>query len=122
MWQGGGGNHAVHVRGAGLRDQSIERWADGEPGGIAGQVKVASFTLAGQRYMASDSAGPHNFTFTPSFSIFVDCSDEPEQQHLFATLSEAGGVLMPLGDYGFSRRFGWVADRYGVSWQLNLPA
>jgi uncharacterized glyoxalase superfamily protein PhnB len=36
-------------------------------------------------------------------------------------LSEQGGVLMPLGNYGFSTRFGWVNDRFGVSWQLNVP-
>lgn len=36
-------------------------------------------------------------------------------------LSEGGGVAMPLDDYGFSARFGWGIDRFGVSWQLNLP-
>jgi uncharacterized glyoxalase superfamily protein PhnB len=39
---------------------------------------------------------------------------------LFAALEAGGRQLMPLGDYGFSRRFGWVNDRFGVSWQLNL--
>lgn len=34
---------------------------------------------------------------------------------------QIGKVLMPLGEYGFSRRFGWVNDRFGVSWQINLP-
>ena len=37
-------------------------------------------------------------------------------------LSHSGQVLMPLDDYGFSKQFGWVNDRFGVSWQLNLPA
>ena len=44
-----------------------------------------------------------------------------ELDRLFAGLSEGGGVLMPVGEYGFSRRFAWVNDRFGVSWQLNLP-
>ena len=53
-------------------------------------------------------------------SIYVDCEGPDELERAFATLSEAGAVLMPLGDYGFSRRFGWTNDRFGVSWQLNL--
>ncbi|MCA9071131.1 MAG: VOC family protein, partial [Planctomycetaceae bacterium] len=57
----------------------------------------------------------------PSMSMFVDCADEDEIDTLFAKLSSGGGVMMPLGDYGFSRKFAWVTDRYGVSWQLNLP-
>jgi predicted 3-demethylubiquinone-9 3-methyltransferase (glyoxalase superfamily) len=63
----------------------------------------------------------HGFTFTPSLSLFVDCESEADLERIFAALSEGGGVLMPLGNYGFSRRFGWVNDRFGVSWQLNLP-
>jgi uncharacterized glyoxalase superfamily protein PhnB len=43
-----------------------------------------------------------------------------ELQRVFAALAEGGTQLMPLDDYGFSRRFGWVNDRYGVSWQVNL--
>ena len=53
-------------------------------------------------------------------SLFVECEDDAELSRVFAVLSEGGQVLMPLDDYGFSTRFGWVADRFGVSWQLNL--
>jgi uncharacterized glyoxalase superfamily protein PhnB len=38
----------------------------------------------------------------------------------FQKLAEHGKVLMPLGDYGFSKQFGWLNDQFGVSWQLNL--
>lgn len=69
-----------------------------------------------------DSSVKHNFTFTPSMSIFVDCEDEAELNEAFRQpLSAGGAVLMPLDNYGFSTQFGWVTDRFGVSWQLNLP-
>ena len=55
-------------------------------------------------------------------AIFVQCASEDEISTLYAALREEGTELMPLSDYGFSARFGWVNDRFGVSWQLNLPA
>ncbi|MER6614050.1 VOC family protein [Streptomyces xantholiticus] len=94
--------------------------ADGP--GTEGTVQHATFSLAGQRYMCIDSALKHDFTFTPAMSLFVQCDDEAEIDRLYAALAEEGSELMPLGSYGFSARFGWVNDRFGVSWQLNLPA
>ena len=98
----------------------IERYGPGEPG-AEGTVKVARFKLAGQVFLCIDSPMKHGFTFTPSMSLFVDCESEAELEAAFNRLSDGGGVLMPLGDYGFSTRFAWVSDRFGVSWQLNLP-
>ncbi len=99
---------------------TLDRWgAEGE--GAEGTVQRATFSLAGQVFRCFDSPPVHAFTFTPSFSIFVDVSSAEELDRLFAGLADGGGVLMPVDDYGFSRRFGWVNDRFGVSWQLNLP-
>jgi predicted 3-demethylubiquinone-9 3-methyltransferase (glyoxalase superfamily) len=95
----------------------IERFGEGE--GQAG-VKQARFTLAGAEYVAMDSGGEHQFGFTPAISMFVDCDSEKQLDGAFAKLSEGGSVLMPLQAYPFSPRFGWVQDRFGVSWQLNL--
>jgi predicted 3-demethylubiquinone-9 3-methyltransferase (glyoxalase superfamily) len=81
----------------------------------------ADFTLAGQPVICIDSPAKHDFTFTPSMSMYVSCSGDDEISTLFTKLSERGKVMMPLDDYGFSQRFAWVADRYGVSWQLDLP-
>lgn len=100
--------------------EHVERYAQGEPG-PEGTVKVASFSLCGQRFMCSDSPVKHNFTFTPANSVFIDCDAAEELEQVFNLLSEDGQVLMPLDNYGFSQRFGWVNDRFGVSWQLNLP-
>ena len=88
--------------------------------GAEGTVLRARFALAGQEFLCTDSPPVHDFTFTPSFSIWVETESEQELTRLFAALGEGGAELMPLGDYGFSRRFGWLNDRYGVSWQLNL--
>jgi predicted 3-demethylubiquinone-9 3-methyltransferase (glyoxalase superfamily) len=77
--------------------------------------------IAGQPVMAHDSFITHGFDFTPSFSFFLDCADDAEIERLFTTLGEGGQVLMPLDNYGWSRKFGWVSDRFGISWQVNLP-
>jgi predicted 3-demethylubiquinone-9 3-methyltransferase (glyoxalase superfamily) len=98
----------------------IQRYGKEGPG-KEGSVVVASFTLKGQNFMCIDSYVKHGFTFTPATSIFVDCESEAEVDTLFNKLSDGGKVLMPLDQYPFSRKFAWVADRYGVSWQINLP-
>ncbi len=67
-------------------------------------------------YRQSDEA---RFTFTPSISLFVECKSEVELDEAFNRLAEGGAVLMPLNNYGFSKKFGWLNDRFGVSWQLN---
>ncbi len=99
---------------------AIDRYGPGEQG-AEGSVRLARFRLAGAPYRCIDSPAKHAFTFTPSLSLFVDCASEAEIDGLFASLSEGGQALMPLNDYGFSKRFGWLNDRFGVSWQLNLP-
>jgi predicted 3-demethylubiquinone-9 3-methyltransferase (glyoxalase superfamily) len=97
----------------------VERYGPGEPG-PEGSIKRAEFTLGGHRLACIDSPIKHGFTFTPSISLFVDCENEAELDAAFGSLSAGGKVLMPLGNYGFSAKFGWVQDRFGVSWQLNL--
>ncbi|MDX1391682.1 MAG: VOC family protein [Rheinheimera sp.] len=98
---------------------SIVLYGPGEKG-PQGSVQRAEFTLLGRPFIAIDSPTHHNFSFTPSMSIFVGCDSEEEIDFLYAALVEGGEALMPLENYGFSRRFGWVNDRFGVSWQLNL--
>lgn len=97
----------------------IDRYGPGEMG-AEGSVKLARFRLAGREFIAIDSPVPQPFTFTPSMSLFVECESADELDAAFARLSEGGSVLMPVDQYWFSTRFGWLTDRYGVSWQLNL--
>jgi predicted 3-demethylubiquinone-9 3-methyltransferase (glyoxalase superfamily) len=56
----------------------------------------------------------HAFSFTPSISLFVECESEAEFDMAFNKLSTDGAVLMPADNYGFSRKFGWITDRYRV--------
>jgi len=86
-----------------------------------GSIARASFSIGGQTILCTDSAVQHAFTFTPSTSLFVNFESEDELLRVFGVLSEGGSLLMTLDDYGFSRKFGWLNDRFGVSWQLNLP-
>jgi len=98
---------------------SINRYGAEGPG-EEGTVMTATFTIKGQEFMCIDSHIKHGFTFTPAFSIFLDCSSEEEIDSLYEKLLDGGSALMPLGNYGFSQKFGWVNDCFGVSWQMTL--
>ncbi len=82
-----------------------------------GTVLAVDFQLEGQDFMALN--GPA-FSFTPAVSFFVTCKTEEEMDALWQTLSKGGKVFMELQKYPFSDKFGWLADRFGVAWQLNL--
>jgi predicted 3-demethylubiquinone-9 3-methyltransferase (glyoxalase superfamily) len=84
----------------------------------SGDSEVVSFELAGQHFKAI-SAGPY-FQFNPSMSFMVACYCIEEVNTKWKALLEGGTELMPLGEYPFSKRYGWVQDRYGLSWQLML--
>jgi predicted 3-demethylubiquinone-9 3-methyltransferase (glyoxalase superfamily) len=99
---------------------AISRYGPGEAG-AEGSVQHATFSLGGQQFACIDSTVKHEFSFTPSISLVIQCETEEEIDRLYAALSEKGKELMPLSSYGFSPKFGWTNDRFGVSWQLNLP-
>ncbi len=96
----------------------LKRWGAEGPG-KEGTIMHATFELNGQRFMCSDSPPIHDWDFSPAVSNYVDCKEERELDALFSKLAENGQVTMPLGNYGFSQKFGWVIDQFGVSWQLN---
>jgi predicted 3-demethylubiquinone-9 3-methyltransferase (glyoxalase superfamily) len=103
-----------------FRDSSlgqISRYGDAGPG-PAGRVMMASFSLRGLEISALNG-GPV-FHFNPAVSFFVNCATEGEIDALWARLSVSGKVLMNLAKYPFSEKYGWVEDRYGLSWQLFL--
>ncbi len=101
---------------------SITRYPEEVPAefmkGMEGKVLTGIFELAGYRFMALDG-GPI-FKFTPAISFFVRCHSADEVDRYWSSLSEGGTVLMPLDTYPFSAKYGWIQDRYGVSWQIIL--
>ncbi len=121
MFQGNAGEaldfYAATIDGVTVTNQEVHGPDAGE---AAGKVSSAVLSLGGQEVRVFDSPIKHAFSFTPSFSFFVDCREEAEIDRLFAALSEGGEVLMPLDAYDFSPKFAWVNDKFGVSWQLNL--
>ena len=100
---------------------NITRYGANEAG-AEGTVQHATFTLNGQEFMCIDSSAQHAFTFTPSISLYVRCETEEEIDRVFTVLSQDGQILMPLDRYPFSQKFGWLSDRFGVSWQLSLES
>lgn len=96
----------------------LEEHSTGEQ---AGQVAMARIRIGGLEIMLYDSPPVHNFTFTPATSTFIQCDDEAQLRQIAEVLGEGGKVLMPVDSYGFSTLFTWIADRFGVSWQLSLP-
>jgi predicted 3-demethylubiquinone-9 3-methyltransferase (glyoxalase superfamily) len=85
---------------------------------VADTPMVVNFTIAGQKFMCLNG-GPH-YTINPSISFYVVCETEEETDRTWNSLLEGGSVLMPLGAYDWSRKYGWLQDRFGVSWQIAL--
>jgi predicted 3-demethylubiquinone-9 3-methyltransferase (glyoxalase superfamily) len=79
---------------------------------------VVTFESAGQKFMCLNG-GPQ-FKFNPSISFFVVCETEQETDETWKKLLDRGSVLMPLDKYEWSAKYGWVQDRFGISWQLSF--
>ena len=82
-----------------------------------GSVMVIEFSLSGEKFVAING-GPL-FTFNPSISYFVVCETMEETDRTWNKLSEGGTALMPYQKYDWSEKFGWVADKFGLSWQVS---
>lgn len=100
---------------------SVSRYGDAganAAGRPKGSVMTMTFQLEGQPFLALNG-GPE-FKFTPAVSFFVNCKDEKEIDDLWKKLSKDGSVLMELGKYPFAEKFGWLQDKFGISWQLII--
>lgn len=111
----------VSVFGENSEIKTVTRYSDeGQEihGMAAGTVMTIDFELGGYSFVGLNG-GPH-FKFTPAISFFVMAESEAEVDKLWHDLSEGGSVLMELGKYDWSEKYGWVEDKYGLSWQIAL--
>lgn len=121
-FQGGVGADALALYARVFADYEVvfdQRYGPEGPG-PEGTIMAATFRVAGNEVSCADSPVDHDWGFTPAVSLWVEAGDDAELEALFTGLSEGGTVFMPLDGYGFSTRFGWVGDPFGVTWQLNL--
>jgi predicted 3-demethylubiquinone-9 3-methyltransferase (glyoxalase superfamily) len=79
---------------------------------------VVNIESSGQKFMFLNG-GPE-FHFNPSVSFFVVCNNEAEINKAWDTLIVGGSVMMPLDNYVWSKKYGWVQDRFGINWQLSF--
>ena len=96
---------------------NITRYGDFGPG-EKGSVMTAIFRLEGESFYALNAEPGYNFT--PSNSFYVTCKTLAEIKKLWEKLSDGGVVMMELDKYPFSERYGWIQDKFGISWQLIL--
>ena len=89
---------------------------DNPSGKPRGSVLTVDFEVLGRRFTALNG-GPY-FTINPSISFFVHAETPARTDQLCAELGQGGKFLMPAGTYPWSERYGWVQDRFGVSWQV----
>lgn len=85
-----------------------------------GKIMQGLIRIGELNIMLSDSSVSHDFSFTPSTSLFIECESMNEQMRYYEKIKSKGAILMPIDDYGFSKQFAWVSDPFGFTWQLNL--
>lgn len=84
----------------------------------SGDCNIVNFKLGGEEFMAIN-AGPY-FKFNPAVSFFVVFEDEKEIEKVWNKLIDGGKALMPFDTYPWAKKYGWLNDKYGVSWQLSM--
>ena len=97
----------------------VKYWGELIPN-MADKIMQACFDIDGNIFMCSDSPAIHDWNFTPAVSNFIECENESEIIELYTKLSLEGKVMMDLANHVFSKKFAFIEDRFGVSWQLNL--
>lgn len=95
----------------------LHRWPKGLPQ-PENKVMAGVFTLDGCSFCAFDAGPMFKFNSSISFMVVVDTAEEIDA--LWEELAKDGTVLMALDEYPWSKRYGWVTDRFGLSWQLIL--
>ncbi len=85
---------------------------------FAGKVLTIDFEISGFRFIAINA--DTTFKPNPSISFFYTCNSKEESDMLWEKLVDGGKALMELGEYPFSKYYGWVQDKYGYTWQLML--
>ncbi|HEX2396382.1 MAG TPA: VOC family protein [Bacteroidales bacterium] len=85
-----------------------------------GSVMTVTFRIEGMDF-AAINGGPV-FHLNPAISFMVNCRTREKIDELWSKLSDGGNILMELGEYPFSERYGWVQDKFGVSWQLIMSS
>lgn len=118
MFQGGA-KAAIEFYGEIFSDFKVESSSLSEDGS---EIQQARVSFAGHSLFIFNSPVSHAFNFTPSVSLFVVLPDEAALRAAFERLAQDGHVLMPLDDYGFSPLYGWLQDRFGLSWQLSIAS
>lgn len=98
------------------RIHRMDHWSEGSPFPKE-QIMTSAFELDGFQFYAFD-AGPQ-FKLNPAISFFVVCETKEETDMLWEKLSEGGNIMMPLDNYGWSEAYGWLSDRFGISWQIS---
>ncbi len=105
----------------GARVDELIQYGPGEQGS-EGMVKHATVRIGDATLALIDSPVEQPFGFTPATSLVIEDRDRDRLQRVWDRLFEGGRILMPLDRYPFSACFGWITDRYGVSWQLTTGA
>lgn len=85
-----------------------------------GTVRMAKVEFGGHRLNILDTQPMKGIAFNPAQSLYVEMHSEEALDAAFEALADGGKVLMPLGSNDVSPRFGWLIDRYGLSWQVSL--
>jgi predicted 3-demethylubiquinone-9 3-methyltransferase (glyoxalase superfamily) len=79
---------------------------------------VVEMDISGHTFILLDG-GPQ-FQPNPSISFFYICESPEELEQAWSALAGEGKIMMPLDNYPWSEKYGWVSDRFGISWQISL--